>query len=107
MISFQTPSMICRSVRHSPAAPTLTITSVGASIVGEGTSSILRVTFIWGSYSYSLAAFIFGLLVLRRGRAPQRGTRRDIGITGGQAVQPPRPVPGLPWGRPRPRPNRL
>ncbi len=33
------PSMMCRSVRHSPAPPTSTITSNGPAMPGSGTSS--------------------------------------------------------------------
>ena len=32
------PSMMCRSVRHTPAPPTRTITSSGPVMVGSGTS---------------------------------------------------------------------
>ena len=34
------PSMMCRSVRHTPAPPIFTITSSGRVIVGSGTSSM-------------------------------------------------------------------
>ena len=51
MMSFQTPSMMCRSVRQSPAAPTFTITSSGFMMVGSRTFSILRSTAIAASYS--------------------------------------------------------
>jgi hypothetical protein len=38
------PSMMCRSVRHTPAPPILTITSSGPVIAGSGTSSITGVS---------------------------------------------------------------
>ena len=34
------PSMMCRSVRHTPAPPIFTITSSGPVMVGSGTSSM-------------------------------------------------------------------
>ncbi len=37
------PSMMCRSVRHTPAPPILTITSSGPEIFGSGTSSTVGV----------------------------------------------------------------
>src|ERR1700760_2935727 len=51
--------MMCRSVRHTPAPPTLTITSRGPVIVGSGTSSTvgvswnlwIRTAFTWSSRS--------------------------------------------------------
>jgi len=79
MMSFQTPSMICRSVRHNPAAPTLTITSSGAVIVGGGTVLLyylapvligaVREAGLSLQYSFTLvgAAVLLGLINISRG----------------------------------------
>ena len=56
-ISFQTPSIMCRSVRHRPAAPTRMMTSSDC-VIAAFNVSILSSTFIFSSYSYSRAAFI-------------------------------------------------
>src|SRR2546429_3576876 len=53
-----TPSMICKSVRHRPAAPTRTMTSSAAVMVGSGTISSVRSTCRCSSYAYSRAAFV-------------------------------------------------
>src|SRR5712692_9392765 len=75
-----TPSMICRSVRHRPAAPTRTMTSSAAVMVGTGTLSSVRSTCMCSSYAYSRAAFIMRVPLLRllqRGGTPHRFTGQE------------------------------
>ena len=66
MWGFQIPSMMCRSVRQTPAPPMRTITSVAFSILGSATSSIFTQlsAVICSSYLCSTCAFIFFILSL-------------------------------------------
>src|SRR3954451_17012753 len=77
-MSAQSPFTMCRSVRHTPAPPTLTITSSGPWIVGSGMSSI------FGSSRYACTRTAFTWTPLRTpvdcGRRYGSPTR-DTGLT--------------------------
>src|SRR6266508_397546 len=65
------PSMMCRSVRHSPAPPTRTITSNGSVIVGSATSSTMgRCSYLCRRTVFTRARLLGGRGEPGAGKAP-------------------------------------
>lgn len=92
----QSPLMMCRSVRQTPAPPIFTITSSGPCRVGSGISSIVGSE--W--YAWTRTAFISDLLVVEWGRFQQPA---PVTVFVSTADDPGCPPPFAPNGNPQGR----